>query len=238
MANNHSNNKKPEQIQKKTDGVPFAIPESLSQSIYRYLESMIISGKMEPGKRMVPDEIADTLKVSKSPVREALLRLEKEGLVENMPRVGFFVSDINLDDIEEIYPIRMVLFSLVVRTIIESGYDSDFMETIEGYISEMPQHVVKGNLEGYFSLNDQLYSCYCTYCPNSRLRSMINQVQKPVMRFRILGMKPAGRIQQSFELNSALAKAIKEKDTKAAGNFAEQAIHAGLVALRKVLGEK
>ncbi len=216
----------------------FSIPESLSQSIYRYLEGMIISGKMGAGARLVPDEIADTLKVSKSPVREALLRLEKEGLVTNMPRMGFFIADINIEDIEEIYPVRMVLFSLMVKTIIENGCESDFMDTVDGYINEMQQYVKKGDVDGYFTVNVQLFECYCTYCPNSRLRSMVNQVAKPVMRFRLLGMKPPGRIQRSFELNRALAKAIKDKDIRAAEELAAKLIYEGLVSLRTVLKKK
>jgi DNA-binding GntR family transcriptional regulator len=216
----------------------FSIPESLSQSIYRYLENMIISGKMGPGDRLVPDEIADTLKVSKSPVREALWRLEKEGLVTSLPRMGFFITDINIDDIEEIYPIRMVLYSLIVKIIIENGYESDFMNAVEGYINGMQQCVKRGDVDGYFALNVQLFDCYCTYCPNSRLRTMVNQVAKPVMRFRLLGMKPPGRLERSFELNSALAKAIKDKDSRAAEKLAAKLIHEGLIALRTVLKKK
>jgi DNA-binding GntR family transcriptional regulator len=216
----------------------FSIPESLSQSIYRYLEGMIISGKMAPGDRLVPDEIADTLEVSKSPVREALWRLEKEGLITSLPRLGFFIADINIDDIEEIYPVRMVLYSLLVKTIIESGYEADFLDTIEGYINEMQQYVKKGDVDGYFTVNVQLFECYCTYCPNSRLRSMVNQVAKPVMRFRLLGMKPPGRIQRSFELNKALVKAIKDKHVRAAEELAAKLIYEGLVSLRTVLKKK
>jgi DNA-binding GntR family transcriptional regulator len=235
MENNNRITGKNGKSDKKLEASSFSIPKSLSQSIYRYLENMIISGKMGPGERLLPDEIADTLKVSKSPVREALLRLEKEGLVANLPRIGFYVADINIDDIEEIYPIRMVLFSLLARTIIESGYETEFMDRVDGYIEEMAQYVNKGDVDGYFTVNIKLYDCYCTYCPNSRLRAMVNQVAKPVMRFRLLGMKPPGRLQRSFELNSALAKAIKDKDSGAASELAAQIVYEGLIALRKVL---
>jgi DNA-binding GntR family transcriptional regulator len=216
----------------------FSVPESLSQSTYLYLENMIVSGRMEPGERLLPDEIANMLKVSRSPVREALFRLEKDGLVTNFPRLGFFVSEVNIDDIEEIYPVRMALYSVLIKSIVEKGYDSDFMDTVDGYIKKMTECVKNGDIDSYFSLSVALYNCYAACCTNFRLKSIMDQVQKAVLRFRALGLTPPGRIKRSYELNRALAKAIKDKNSSAAGDLAEKLVYEGLVALRKLLMKK
>lgn len=222
----------------KNQNNSFAIPESLSQRISSFLENKIIAGEMEAGTRLVPDEIAEMLKVSKSPVREALLHLQKEGLVTNIPRVGFFVADISLDDIEEIYPIRAALLSLTVKSIIEKANISDIIGQLEDFIAKMDNCVVEGNVKKFFSLNVQLYNYYSDHCHNYRLRDMINQLGKQVLRFRHLGMTPPGRIKRSFELNKALVSAIKDKDSLSAVKYAEQIIYEGLISLRTLLDKE
>ena len=213
----------------------FTAPESLSQSIARYLEEKIIEGKMEAGTRLVPEEIAESLKVSKSPVREALLNLQKEGLVNNVPRVGFFVADINMEDIDEIYPIRAALISLTIKIIIEKEYEPNFIKTLESFLTKMQKCVQQEDVEGYFHLNVELYNYYSESCPNCRLNDMNNQLGKQVLRFRRLGMTPPGRIQRSLELNQALVNAIKDRNTVEATPIVDRIISEGLISLRALL---
>ncbi len=219
----------------RKDEGSFTVPESLSQSIARFLEEKIIEGKMEAGTRLVPEEIAELLKVSKSPVREALLNLQKEGLVNNVPRVGFFVADINMEDIDEIYPIRAALISLTIKMIIEREYEPNFIKTLENFLTKMQKCVQQEDLEGYYHLNVQLYNYYFEACPNSRLNAMNQQLGKQVLRFRRLGMTPPGRIQRSLELNQILVNAIKDRNVIEAKQVVERIISEGLIALRTQL---
>jgi DNA-binding GntR family transcriptional regulator len=219
----------------RKDGGSFTVPESLSQSIARFLEEKIIEGQMEAGTRLVPEEIAESLKVSKSPVREALLNLQKEGLVNNVPRVGFFVADINMEDIDEIYPIRAALISLTIKIIIEREYEPNFIKTLENFLTKMKKCVQQEDLEGYYHLNVQLYNYYSEGCPNCRLNAMNQQLGKQVLRFRRLGMTPSGRIQRSLELNQLLVDAIKDRNGIEATQIVERIISEGIISLRKQL---
>jgi DNA-binding GntR family transcriptional regulator len=219
----------------REDKGSFTVPESLSQSIVRFLEEKIIEGQMEAGTRLVPEEIAESLKVSKSPVREALLNLQKEGLVTNVPRVGFFVADINMEDIDEIYPIRAALISLTIKMIIEKEYEPNFVRTLDGFLAKMQKCVQQEDVEGYFHLNVQLYNYYSEACPNCRLNAMNQQLGKQVLRFRHLGMIPPGRIQRSLELNRLLVGAIKDRNGAEAAQIVERIISEGLIALRALL---
>lgn len=215
----------------------FSVPESLAQSIARYLEEKIIEGEMEPGMRLVPEEIAESLKVSKSPVREALLRLQKENLVSNVPRVGFFVAEVNEEDIDEIYSIRLALISLVIKTIISKEFEPGFIDKIDNIIDEMEGCVKREDVDGYFQQNVKLYNCYSEACSNYRLNDMIQQLGKQVLRFRRLGMALPGRVRRSFELNRCLVISIKNRDeNKALKNF-EKILNEGGIALKKQLKE-
>ena len=79
---------------------------SLCDKIYRMLRRRIISGKLKPHEKIVESKISDSMRVSRAPVREALKRLAEDGLVKLIPRTGCFVSDINNNEVEEIYEIR------------------------------------------------------------------------------------------------------------------------------------
>ena len=84
-------------------------PEGLQDFVSRRLTRAIISGELQPGERLSPARLASELGVSHIPVREALAALEAVGHVSRVPRVGFFVSELSSDDIEDIYHWREVL---------------------------------------------------------------------------------------------------------------------------------
>ena len=213
----------------------FAVPESISQSIAKFLEEKIIEGEMEAGMRLVPEEIAESLQVSKSPVREALLSLQKENLVSNVPRVGFFVMEIRTEDIDEIYPIRAALIALMIQTILEREFEDGFLEKLGEIVEGMRDCVQRGDVEGYFLHNVQLYNCYSEACPNCRLNDMNRQLGKQVLRFRRLGMALPGRIQRSFELNEALVSAIRGRDVESVSRMVGTIISEGAIALKTQL---
>jgi DNA-binding GntR family transcriptional regulator len=99
------------------------VPESLQtlkrpilrESAYQQLRDWIVQGVLEPGEQLRDQELADRLGVSRTPVREALRRLEDEGLVETAKNRWTRVKPINLAEAEQIYPIRAVLDSLALR---------------------------------------------------------------------------------------------------------------------------
>ena len=212
-------------------------PESLRDTIVRFIETKIISGDMEAGKRLLPDELAGSLNVSKSPVREALLSLQKEGLVTNVPRVGFFVTKISIEDIEEIYPIRAALLSLMVKTVIETGFDLKFIRIIDSQIEKMRESVNGSDLKGYHDHNLNFHNTLLEYCGNTRLRSIISQLGKQVLRMRMLSLSGPGRMKRSLELNEKLVQAIKKKDIEASTNLSTIITQEGLENLRKVLSK-
>ena len=88
---------------------------SLGQEIAGQLRQAIIEGRIAPGERLVEASIAERLGVSRGPVRDAILELQRQGLVVNAPRRSAFVVEVSKDDIEEIYTLRMVLEAFAAR---------------------------------------------------------------------------------------------------------------------------
>jgi len=86
-----------------------------STSIHLQLKTMILSGELRSGERLVERELARRLKVSRIPLRESLIRLESEGLVRSVANTATYVEDFSLDDLVEIYSLRVVLEPLATR---------------------------------------------------------------------------------------------------------------------------
>ena len=216
----------------------FKEPESLSKRVERYFEQEIIEGKLAAGLRLTPDVMAKRLNISKSPVREALMALKRDGLVIYKPRIGFFVAEIRLEDIEEIYPIRASLNALVFKTIIEHGYGPEFISTLEDTLQQMEKTVRQNDVQGFFYLNVGLYNFSLNCCPNVRLRNTVNQFGKQVLRFRYKTMSQPGHIKRSFEWHRRLLDALKAKDIDATVHIAEEIIYGALATLRKTMKER
>src|SRR5687767_13229518 len=89
--------------------------DRLSDKAYEQLYQSIIEGKFSAGERLVELKLAKLLKVGRTPLREALLRLTSIGLVESMPGMGFFVKTLTLSDLDELFQIRASLECLAIR---------------------------------------------------------------------------------------------------------------------------
>jgi DNA-binding GntR family transcriptional regulator len=224
---------------KKNPVRDFAVPVSLARSTIEYLEKMIISGKAQAGDRLLPDEIAEAIKVSKSTIREALLNLQKDGFVTYIPRRGFFVSKISIEDIDEIYPIREALLCLSTEIIIAKGeYEPHFIDKLRRYLHKMEESVAKKDIYAYYRSNMNFYDYLSEHCTNGRLVALMRQFGKLVQRFRYLSMTAPGRIERSLKLNQALFESIKNRDSFSAIQLIEEIMRDGRAALRTLLAEE
>jgi len=217
----------------------FAVPVSLARSTTEYLEKMIVSGTVRAGDRLLPDEIAAAIKVSKSTIRESLLNLQKDGFVTYVPRRGFFVSKISMEDIDEIYPIREALLCLSTQIIIEQGeYEQHFIDKLQRCLNRMEKCVAKKDIYAYYRANMNFYDHLSEHCSNRRLVALMRQFGKLVQRFRYLSMTAPGRIERSLRLNQALFESIKNKDNFSAIPLIEDIMRYGRAALRQLLAEE
>jgi DNA-binding GntR family transcriptional regulator len=96
--------------------------DRLSDRAYEQLHRGIIEGRFQPGERLIELRISKLLKVGRTPLREAFLRLAAEGLVEGVPGVGFFVKNMTLKDLDELFQIRAALECLSVRLSMQRGF--------------------------------------------------------------------------------------------------------------------
>jgi DNA-binding GntR family transcriptional regulator len=88
---------------------------NLKGKVYSALRTRILSFELKPGEKILESDVAQNLGVSRTPIREALNKLEQEGLIRMLPNKGYFVSDVTTKEIEELYEIREALEVLAIR---------------------------------------------------------------------------------------------------------------------------
>lgn len=121
--------------------------ENLSRVVVDYIKESILAGTYREGDHILETEVANTLGISRAPVREAIKELEKEGIVQTLPRRGTFVTKYSMDDIKEVFEIRMLLENNIFKILI---YDKkltkdDFMH-LENLVVEM-ENIAKSRID-------------------------------------------------------------------------------------------
>jgi DNA-binding GntR family transcriptional regulator len=155
----------------------------LTESVHAALETAILSGQLQPNARVNQDATARQLGVSRTPVREALRWLERDGLVRLEPRRGAFVVRFTEQDLFEIYELRELLephaaaIACVVATRADIALVRDLEERIEQTSGTDPQAA--------FALNRSFHERLCAPCRNSLLMSLLEQVWSQQAALRI-----------------------------------------------------
>ena len=113
---------------------------SLSDRIFFIIENEILSGSMKPGERIIETELAANLRISKSPVREALRKLEGEGIVKLVPRKGYFVRSIDRKSIDDFFDIMLIIEPASARLSLKKK-DEEICRKIDQLLNEMEREL-------------------------------------------------------------------------------------------------
>lgn len=107
--------------------------ESTNARIYKAIRDLITSYQLKPGVKLIHQELADKLGVSRTPVREALERLDQEGLVIRIPRRGFYVAEVGEEEARELYELREALELYALRKSMERGISPDSLAKLDAF---------------------------------------------------------------------------------------------------------
>jgi len=185
----------------------------ISERIYRILKKAILDGDLKPGQRLNQDQLAETLKVSRTPVREALLKLEKEQLVENLPYKGAVVSKFSLRKIKECHEIRAVLEGYAAK-IATKNISKNKLDELKKSIQEMKAH--KNDLKKVVSLNEEFHKLICKASGNEQLYYIVESMLKHFPRNISWGLP--GRVENSIKEHEQVLEAME----KGEGDLAEK----------------
>ena len=185
---------------------------SQREKTYKAIKQAIISYEVKPGEPLAEEQIANKLGVSRTPVREALKELQKEGLVKMIYRKGAFVADISSEDVEEIFLLREILECAAVKIAIPRLKEEDLIE-MESLFNSISKDIEMKNYKDIFDTDIKLHSLIVDTAGNRRLSKFLNILNGQVQRMRILSATAPGRLNKSLQEHKDILEALKKRDT-------------------------
>jgi DNA-binding GntR family transcriptional regulator len=187
-----------------------AIP--VREKVYEYLKSTILSGRFNPGKRLTEEHLAKEIGVSRTPVREALHKLELEGLIKPLETRGFIVSRDSKDEVEELFEIREILEGYALR-IISEGISEQVIEQLNGLIKKAEDALRRKKIEEVFKWNTKFHDMLHGLVTEKRRlhRQMVN-VRKYVLRYRKGTLQYPDGGKRAIEGHRKILMALRLKD--------------------------
>ena len=169
----------------------------LRELVCENIRQAIIDGTFSPGERLMEIQLADEMGVSRTPVREAIRKLELEGFVVMIPRRGTYVADISIKDIND-----------------------DELETLQRLLVEIGQHIEENNMDKIVEVDIAFHDVLYQASRNERLRNIINNLREQITVIRGRSMMYPGRLADTMEEHRALVDSIAARDVERAQNAA------------------
>ena len=184
----------------------------LREQVHRAVVDRILREELAPGARISDSVMAQELGVSRTPVREALLRLEREGFLEVDMGRGFFVKPLAADEVRETYPVLWTLEVLALRSSppAEAGTVAG-LDRINAQLAEAGE-----DPERRIDLDVEWHDVLLGRCANRRLLEMIGGLKAVVRRYEYAYMQNAGHIPVSTRTHADIARALDRGDVEAA----------------------
>ncbi|MFD1707401.1 GntR family transcriptional regulator [Siminovitchia sediminis] len=145
-------------------------------NVTKRLREVILDGTLKKGERLIQEEWADKLQVSRMPIREALAQLQMEGLVELVPHKGAVVTPITKENVEEIYQIRSMLEGLAVEKSLPFLTEDDKQKLHDILVQMESLNLTDQTNEEYIRLNAEFHQILLSGCPWPRLRKMVENL--------------------------------------------------------------
>jgi DNA-binding GntR family transcriptional regulator len=184
---------------------------SLGQGVYERLKQAIVQGDFDPGSRVVESRLATALGISRTPVREAIHKLEREGLLRQDPKRGFFVAGLGRADIEETFGIRSVLESYAARLAAIRHVEGE-LQPLEDKLEEYQQFLDSGDLGPLPQINTEFHDLLYGLSRSPRLTKMINDLRDYIYRYRLVILKVKTMAELSNTDHRLMLEAIKGRD--------------------------
>ncbi len=211
--------------------------QPLRETVCEALRSAIRNGILEPGERLMEVQLAEELGISRTPVREAIRKLEQEGYVIMMPRRGTYVSSVSVNDIKEIFEIRSALESLSTG-LAARRIEPDELEKLRALLTEIEGHIERKDIDKIVETDIEFHGLLYQVSRNERLVTIISNLKEQLARFRTLSMSYPGRLQETLEEHRAMVEAIAANDVEAARDAAERHMERAEETLLKAMRRK
>ncbi len=191
-------------------------PLSNTQKAVQAIRSLIFSGELAAGSNHLEVELAERFGMSRTPVREAALILEGQGLLELRQRKGVRILPVSVADMGEIYDVLTELESLAAEQAARQGYSAKDLAALEAAINDMDAAIDAGDLHGWADADDRFHAELVRLGRNSRVSAIVAMMSDQVRRVRLMTLFMRPVPQKSNKDHRNVLEAIANGDFEAA----------------------
>jgi DNA-binding GntR family transcriptional regulator len=206
----------------------------LREIVFEALRDAIVSHVLQPGERLMEVQLAEAMGVSRTPVREAIRRLELEGFVVMIPRRGAYVAQLSLKDIADAFEIRGALEGLAASLAAERATEDD-IEELGRLLVRMSECLDSGDTPKAVDMDVEFHEKLYDASRNERLSQMVSNLREQILRFRTQSLSYPGRLAKALQEHGMIIDAIAERDPATARKHAEHHIQAAQNSLMEMM---
>jgi DNA-binding GntR family transcriptional regulator len=184
---------------------------SLGNQAYQEVKKIILDGQVTPGQKLNEGELAKALGISRTPVREAINRLEKEGLVEVFPQRGAFVIQLSQDDIFELFLIREKLEGLAAYLAAEKADDATLTK-LEACLQGFEEPFGERDIQRYAREDFKFHQTLVTLSGGKRLMKLISTLHDHIRIFRLTAVGSSARMKISLQEHYDIIDALRRRN--------------------------
>ena len=195
----------------------------LRDVVFENLRTAILDGNLKAGQRLMEVQLAEQLGVSRTPIREAIRKLELEGLVVMLPRKGAYVANMSFKDLIDVLEVRASLEGLAASLAAERRNDEDIID-LEKLAKEFETCVRETNIEGVLKTDIDFHEKIFMMANNKKLYQLITSLWEQVHRFRVTYVSDYDASLSLVEEHNKILQAIKDGDSELAKKYATEHI--------------
>jgi DNA-binding GntR family transcriptional regulator len=199
-----------------------------------WLRRAIVTGDLRPRQRVNQEDVAERMGLSVAPVREALRALEQEGQVTYLPRRGYFVTELRMADLEEIYALRRVLEGRAAREALPA-IGPDALARIEAAAADCGAAAAAGDVAGELAANRRFHFAILAAPANPHAMRMIRMLWDSTEAYRALYYNSPEERDRSLEAHERILAALRARDADRLVAELDAHRDRALVVLREVL---
>ena len=197
--------------------------QTLVERIHERLSAMLAAGELVPGSRLDERALADAMRVSRTPLREAIGRLTREGLVEHRPYRGAFVRTLSATEVSEIYEVRRVLEGLAVRLAVPLLTDADIDE-VHAALEATERTLAGGDLVGYAAADQRFHDLFIRVAGNGTLSETLARLRLQIQSIRLVANRDPTIVARTAVERPLIVAALEARDAETAARLMEEHI--------------
>ena len=208
------------------------VKSSLGQQVYEQLKNAVVRGDLPPGHRVVESQLAGAFGISRTPIREAIHKLERAGHLRRSPSGGFFVAGLNREDIVETFGIRSVLESYAAALAAQRHRPAD-LQPLEKEIELYQRSLEQGRLGALPRINTRFHDLLYDLSGSPRLIHMIHDLGDSIYRFRKMLLESPEMARISNQDHRRMLTFIRKRDAAGVESIVREHIERGKRAVLK-----